>query len=191
MQQEDDLRALAKVMDFMRAISILFVLIHIYWFCYALIQSWGINIGVVDRIFLNFNRTSGLFNSLLYTKIFAVLFLALSCIGTKGIKDSFVTWKKIGILLGCGFILFFLNWWLLNFKSPAAGILYILTLSLGYISLLMSGVWISRLMKNHLMDDVFNNENESFVQETRLLSNDYPVNLIRLFLYFTVKTILK
>lgn len=46
-------------------------------------------------------------------------------------------------------------------------------------------------MKNHLMDDVFNNENESFVQETRLLSNDYPVNLIRLFLYFTVKTILK
>ena len=56
MQQEDDLRALAKVMDFMRAISILFVLIHIYWFCYALIQSWGIDIGVVDRILLNFNR---------------------------------------------------------------------------------------------------------------------------------------
>lgn len=136
-------------------------------------------------------RALGLFNSLLYTKIFAVLFLSLPCIGTKGIKDSFVTWKKIDILLGCGFILFFLNWWLLHFKSPAAGILYILTLSLGYISLLMSGVWISRLMKNHLMDDVFNNENESFVQETRLLSNDYPVNLIRLFLYFTVKTILK
>ena len=113
MQQEDDLRALAKVMDFMRAISILFVLIHIYWFCYALIQSWGIDIGVVDRILLNFNRTSGLFKSLLYTKIFAVLFLALSCIGTKGIKDSFVTWKKIGIQLGCGFILFYLNWRLL------------------------------------------------------------------------------
>lgn len=31
MRQEDDLRALAKVMDFMRAISILFVLIHICW----------------------------------------------------------------------------------------------------------------------------------------------------------------
>ncbi|MFV0378264.1 MAG: YWFCY domain-containing protein, partial [Mangrovibacterium sp.] len=34
MQQEDDLRALAKVMDFMRALSILFVTINIYWFCY-------------------------------------------------------------------------------------------------------------------------------------------------------------
>ena len=34
MQNEDDLRGLAKVMDFMRAISILFVVINIYWFCY-------------------------------------------------------------------------------------------------------------------------------------------------------------
>jgi hypothetical protein len=34
MQQEDDLRGLAKVMEFMRAISILLVIINIYWFCY-------------------------------------------------------------------------------------------------------------------------------------------------------------
>ena len=31
MSQEDDLRGLAKVMDFMRALSILFVIINIYW----------------------------------------------------------------------------------------------------------------------------------------------------------------
>jgi hypothetical protein len=31
MQNEDDLRGLAKVMDFMRALSILFVVINIYW----------------------------------------------------------------------------------------------------------------------------------------------------------------
>ena len=31
MSQEDDLRGLAKVMDFMRALSILFVVINIYW----------------------------------------------------------------------------------------------------------------------------------------------------------------
>lgn len=34
-QEEDDLRGLAKVMDFMRAISILFMLVHCYWFCYG------------------------------------------------------------------------------------------------------------------------------------------------------------
>lgn len=37
MQQEDDLRGLARVMKFMRAISVLFVLINIYWFCYQVI----------------------------------------------------------------------------------------------------------------------------------------------------------
>lgn len=35
MQNEDDLRGLAKVTDFMRAISFLFLAIHIYWFCYG------------------------------------------------------------------------------------------------------------------------------------------------------------
>ena len=33
------------------------------------------------------------------------------------------------------------------------------------------------------MDDVFNNENESFMQETRLLENDYSVNLPTRFYY--------
>lgn len=42
MSQEDDLRGLAKVIDFMRAISILFVLIHCYWFCYELFREWNI-----------------------------------------------------------------------------------------------------------------------------------------------------
>ena len=54
MQNEDDLRGLAKVMDFMRAISILFVVINIYWFCYQSFREWGINIGVIDKILLNF-----------------------------------------------------------------------------------------------------------------------------------------
>lgn len=78
MQQEDDLRGLAKVMDFMRAISILFVGLNMYWFCYGTFKDWGITIGVVDKILLNFQRTTGLFSTILWTKIFAVVFLALS-----------------------------------------------------------------------------------------------------------------
>ena len=50
MQNEDDLRGLAKVMEFMRAISILFVVVNIYWFCYQSVREWGIDIGVVDRL---------------------------------------------------------------------------------------------------------------------------------------------
>ena len=69
-QQEDDLRALAKIMDFLRAVSIILVVMNVYWFCYEAIRLWGVNIGVVDKILLNFDRTAGLFHSILYTKLF-------------------------------------------------------------------------------------------------------------------------
>ena len=185
MQQEDDLRGLAKVMDFMRALSVLFVVINIYWYCYAHVRTCSLNIGVVDRILLNFDRTAGLFGSILYTKLFAILFLALSCLGTKGVKDEKISWHKITVTLMVGFVLFFFNWWLLDMPLPAAACagFYILTLSAGYICLLMSGVWMSRLLKNGLMDDPFNNENESFMQETRLIENEYSVNLPSKFYY--------
>ena len=185
MQQEDDLRGLAKVMDFMRALSILFVVINVYWFCYGQIVEWGLNIGVVDRILLNFNRTAGLFGNILWTKLFAVVFLALSCLGTKGVKEEKITWRRIIATLSVGGVLFFFNWWLLELPLPTVAntAFYILTVSVGYICLLMGGVWMSRLLKNNLMDDVFNTENESFQQETRLLTNEYSVNLPTRFYY--------
>ena len=184
-QQEDDLRALAKIMDFLRAVSIILVVIHIYWYCYEAIQLWGINIGVVDRMLMNFQRTAGLFGSIIYTKIFALVLLALSCLGTTGVKEEKITWKKIWTVLAVGFILFFLNWWILALPLPieANTALYIATMAVGYICLLMGGLWMSRLLKYNLMEDVFNNENESFMQETRLLTNDYSVNLPTRFYY--------
>ena len=185
MQNEDDLRGLAKVMDFMRAISILFVVINIYCFCYQSFREWGINIEVIDKILLNFQRTAGLFSNILYTKLFSVVFLALSCLGTKGVKEEKITWNKIYVFLTIGFILFFLNWWLLVLPLPLAANtgLYIFTMTAGYLSLLAAGVWISRLLKNNLMDDVFNLENESFAQETRLIENEYSINLPTRFYY--------
>lgn len=179
------MRALAKIMDFLRAVSIILVVMNVYWFCYEAIHLWGIDIGVVDRILVNFNRTAGLFRSVLYTKLFAVLLLALSCLGTKGVKGEKITWRRIWTVLAAGFVLFFLNWWILElpFHVATVALLYILTLSAGYICLLMGGLWMSRLLKHNLMDDVFNNENESFMQETRLLENDYSVNLPTRFYY--------
>ncbi len=184
-QQEDDLRALAKIMDFLRAVSIILVVMHIYWYCYEAIQLWGISIGVVDRMLMNFQRTAGLFGCIIYTKIFAVILLALSCLGTTGVKEEKITWKKIWTVLAVGFILFFLNWWILALPLPLEvnTALYIATMAAGYICLLMGGLWMSRLLKYNLMEDVFNNENESFMQETRLLTNDYSVNLPTRFYY--------
>ncbi|WP_270777419.1 conjugal transfer protein MobC [Segatella buccae] len=185
MAQEDDLRALGKVMDFMRGISVIFLLINCYWFCYEAFQQWHFTLGIINKILMNFQRTTNLFSSILWTKLFCVVFLALSCLGTKGVKEEKITWTKIWTVLFSGFVFFFLNWWLLALPIGKIGAasLYIFTLSLGYICLLMGGVWMSRLLKNNLMDDVFNTENESFMQETRLMENEYSVNLPTRFYY--------
>ena len=169
----------------MRGISVIFLLVNCYWFCYEAFHVWGFTLGIIDKILMNFQRTTGLFSSILWTKLFCVVFLALSCLGTKGVKEEKITWPKIWTVLFSGFVFFFLNWWLLVLPIGKIGAasLYIFTLSVGYICLLMGGVWMSRLLKNNLMDDVFNTENESFMQETRLMENEYSVNLPTRFYY--------
>ena len=185
MAQEDDLRALGKIMDFLRAVSIILAIMNVYWYCYEAMRMWGVTIGVVDRILINFNRTGGLFHSILYTKLFSLLLLALSCLGTKGVKAEKMSWNRIWTVLAVGFFLFFLNWWILLLPISNLGnaTLYIFTMTAGYICLLMGGLWMSRLMKHNLMEDVFNNENESFMQETKLMENEYSVNLPTRFYY--------
>lgn len=185
MAQEDDLRALGKIMDFLRAVSIILAIMNVYWYCYEAMHMWGVTIGVVDRILINFNRTGGLFHSILYTKLFSLLLLALSCLGTKGVKAEKMSWNRIWTVLAVGFCLFFLNWWILLLPISHLGnaTLYIFTMTAGYICLLMGGLWMSRLLKHNLMEDVFNNENESFMQETKLMENEYSVNLPTRFYY--------
>ena len=185
MAQEDDLRALRKIMDFLRAVSIILAIMNVYWYCYEAMRMWGVTIGVVDRILINFNRTGGLFHSILYTKLFSLLLLALSCLGTKGVKAEKMSWNRIWTVLAVGFFLFFLNWWILLLPISNLGnaTLYIFTMTAGYICLLMGGLWMSRLLKHNLMEDVFNNENESFMQETKLMENEYSVNLPTRFYY--------
>ena len=152
---------------------------------YEAMHIWGVTIGVVDRILINFNRTGGLFHSILYTKLFSLLLLALSCLGTKGVKAEKMSWNRIWTVLAVGFFLFFLNWWILLLPISYLGnaTLYIFTMTAGYICLLMGGLWMSRLLKHNLMEDVFNNENESFMQETKLMENEYSVNLPTRFYY--------
>lgn len=49
--------------------------------------------------------------------------------------------------------------------------------------MLAAGVWVKRLLSRRNSNDVFNTENESFAQETRLMANEYSVNLPTLFYY--------
>ncbi|MEN4761668.1 conjugal transfer protein MobC [Chryseobacterium sp. C39-AII1] len=183
MQGEDDLRGLAKIMGFMRAVSIVMVLMHLYWYCYHAFAEQGWTLEIANTILTNFQKTTGLFSYPVYTKVFALVLLALSCLGTKGVKDEKITWAKISKVLIIGFLLYFFNFPLLKLNWFLGTFLYFISISGGYIFLMVGGLWMHRLLTNNLMEDVFNNENESFLQETKLMENEYSVNLPTKFYY--------
>lgn len=178
-QQEDDLRALAKIMDLLRGLSILVVVTNIYWFCQDLIGEWQFHPQTM-KILHGLDDAGRLFHNPWNAKWWSLLLLALSCFGTKGVKNEKIQWHQIWIILSIGAGLFFLNWWMV-----AAGLhlIYIITTVAGYVCLLLGGVWMSRMLKNNMMDDRFNEENESFMQETELKENEYSVNLPTKFYY--------
>jgi len=178
-QHEDDLRALAKIMDLIRGLSILVVVTQIYWFCNSLIGEWQFHPQTM-KVLTGLNDAGGLYNNAWNAKWWALLFLAISCFGTKGVKNEKIKWRHIWIIIGIGVVLFLMNWWMI---ASGLHILYIVTTVIGYVCLLLGGVWISRMLKNTMMDDRFNDENESFQQETHLIRNDYSINLPTRFYY--------
>ena len=179
MQQEDDLRALESIVQFARGLGVFFLILHLYWFCYEWLSGSGLTWPFVDRLLLNIQRSTSLFSSPMVTKFCAFLFLAVGCYGTKSVRNGKVgRWHIVGAVC-LGFLLFFLNGFLLElpagigFRAKS----YILTLSAGYLCLLAAGVWFRRLLKQPLANDPFNDDNESFFQEERYLCNEYSVNL--------------
>lgn len=90
-----------------------------------------------------------------------------------------VTSATVGAVLffGCELLLH------LHLGITATGFLYTITIGAGYVGLLTAGIWLGRLLSGGMMDDPFNDENESFMQETRLIKNEYSINIPTLFYY--------
>ncbi|WP_010249554.1 conjugal transfer protein MobC [Myroides injenensis] len=183
MQNEDDLKALSKILSFIRAVSVIILLTHMYFFCYSLFLKMGLTHFIIDKIIMNLYKQTSFFNHPLYSKAFVCILLGLSLWGNKGVKNTKITLKKIIIVFSLGFIFFFFNSFILNHQKLLFQIIYIIVCFTGYILILISGAWVSRLLSDNLLDDVFNLENESFMQETRLVENQYSVNLPSLFYY--------
>ena len=177
MQQEDDLRGLEKVMQLMRGISVLFLLLHFYWFCYGWFDMHGCTLGVLDRLLRNVQRTTGLFTYSYLTKLFAAGFLALSCWGTRSVRSERITHRQILLAAAAGLLLFFFGDPLRHLPPQWAAPLYVAATSIGFLSLFLAGLWIGRLVKERLREDPFNDENESFMQETRLIENEYSAKI--------------
>ncbi|MBS1918258.1 MAG: YWFCY domain-containing protein [Bacteroidetes bacterium] len=179
MQTGENEQGLRKIVDMTRAISIIVLLLHFYFYWYTAFRSWNFYSKFSDRILLNIQRT-GLFKSFNFSKIIAFGFLAVSLVGARGRKSLKITGSNVAIKIGIGMIFFFASYYLvyLQFSMTTNAILYITSTSLGFCLFLAGGTSLSRMIKNELNNkDIFNKQNETFPQEERLLENEYSINL--------------
>lgn len=174
----EDTQGLRKIMDLTRLISIIILILHIYLTCYRAFEHWGFTASLTDRLMGNIAKT-GLFVGLFKPKLATLACLLISLLGVKGKKDEKIQRNSIVAYLVCGLLIYFLSVLVLYLPGsiPLKAGLYIALTGIGYLLILTSGTWLSRLIKLNLTKDVFNSDNETFPQEERLLENEHSYNL--------------
>ena len=170
---------LRKILDFTRLTSIFILLLHFYFYCYKAFEIWELTADISDRLLVNITRT-GLFNSFYYSKLFSLGLLAISLLGAKGKKSETISRQTICFYLITGLLLFGFSDLLLkiNDTPETLAIIYISATGLGFIFILTGGTILSRYIKLQFDKDIFNELNETFPQEERLLENEYSLNFI-------------
>ena len=174
----EDEKALKEILDFTRFAGIIVLLIHFYFFCYGAFKTWHLTPEISNRFLINISRT-GLFKNIYYSKLLSVSLLIISLFGASGKKSEKVSRQSILIYLLSGFLLFFEGNILLRIKAEiqTVAIIYMSITSLGFIFILTGGTKLSCYIQLRFDKDIFNDLNETFPQEERLLENEYSINL--------------
>ncbi len=171
-------QALRKIIDFTRLLSICVLVIHFYLSCFDAFQNRRLTWPVLNQVMGHIAKLS-VFSSIIAAKLTALLLLAVSLIGSKGKKDESIKPKSIliygltGLGLYWGSNLIFTRQW----PSEEKALLYMSASGIGYLLILLAGSYLFRLLRIDLGRDIFNQENETFPQEERLLNNAFSVNL--------------
>jgi len=179
MQTGENEQAMRKILDMTRLISIVILVIHFYYYCYAAFQEWGLSSALSDRLLDNIFRT-GLFGSFHKSKLIALVFLFISLLGARGRKDEKLNHKTAFAYIFTGLLIYFTSYLalLVKIKTTELAMLYIGITTIGFLLTLSGGTLLSRIISNRLNNkDIFNRENETFPQEERLLENEYSINL--------------
>ncbi|MFI2744497.1 conjugal transfer protein MobC [Zhouia sp. PK063] len=179
MQTGENEQAMRKILDMTRLISILFLGIHFYYYCYRGFVKWNLTMNFTDRVLTNIAAT-GIFRDFYWTKLLALGFLLMALLGVKGRKDEGQRITPALGYMGLGVLVFFSSGFIFRLKASTEvlAMLYMIVTTLGYLGVLTGGTLLSRIIQSHWnRDDIFNLENETFPQEERLLENAYSVNL--------------
>lgn len=178
MQTGENEQALRKIIDLTRFIAIGILAIHFYYFCYAAFKQWQYTSEFTDRLLGNIYNT-GLLDSFQLSKLYALIFLLISLLGIKGKKNEKLNYRTAVSYLVSGMIAYWISFLVLytGFPQAVVAVMYMALTGLGFLLILSGGTILTRIIKDRLADDIFNEENETFPQEERLITNEYSINL--------------
>jgi hypothetical protein len=171
--------ALRRILDMTRLMSVLVLVIHLYYYCHAAFVSWHCAPWLADRA-LQYVAGSGLLSTPAESGLLALALLLVSLLGAKGSKNVKIGAATALSRLAGGMLFYFTPVLLVVGRRPGAAVamVYIALTLTGYLLMLSAGTWLSRVTWDKLRPpDIFNRENETFPQEERLLQNAVSVNL--------------
>ena len=182
MEESKDLQTLYKVFR-----TFIYVSLIVEFFEYAInhdvLDHWGgILVEIRDRLKLLDVYQNG---HLLHSKVMTLLIICITCIGTRNKKHLEFNAKKMVIYpISIGIVLMFLSVWVFYqhwtpnfFTLYSSTWLYFFMSIVGTILCQIALDNISKYLKNGLLKDRFNFENESFEQMKDKVSNKYSVNI--------------
>lgn len=177
-QTGENEQALRKILDMTRLISIVLLALHFYYYLYAAFQAWGLTASYGEQLMGNISNT-GLFRNFHNSKLISLGFLSISLLGAKGRKTEKLRYRTAFLYLISGLIFFFISYFIMYIRVEAKllAALYMGITSIGFLFIMSGGTILSRIIKDSLANDIFNSENETFPQETRLITNEFSINL--------------
>jgi len=178
MQTGENEQGLRKILDLTRALGIVVLMLHFYYYFFVAFREWKVESMITDHLIVNIERT-GLFNGFNKTKWISLSLLVVSLFGARGRKNEKLKYTTALIYFFTGLLLFFGSYFLYVFhlEIRSFAITYMGMTCIGYILCLKGGTFFSRIIRQRLNNDIFNSLNESFPQEERRLENEYSINL--------------
>lgn len=168
----DESRELVRLHEGFRFFSYFLLILSLYLSQMAFFKAIGIYQLELEALFTKLINIEFL-SSPLYSKTVCMIFLIITCIGTKAKKDRELKISTLIFQVLFGLVLY---WGSLLLVRGQAG-LYLLFSFWGFVILNIAFDNISKLINVNLMKDRFNSENESFPQLQELQENEYSVNL--------------
>jgi len=171
-------RELERLHEGFRFFSYLLLFLSLYITQIHFFKAKGFYIPEFEAIIEKIIRMDFLAKTTL-SKTVCLVFLVITCIGTKSKKDRDLKVSTIVLQVVSGLILYWGSLLLFEKHPP---VYLILTFS-GFVILNVGFDNLSKLINVNLMKDRFNWENESFPQEQKIKENEFSVNLASQYQY--------